>query len=104
MPSCTKSVRLVMAQSMKLRNADTNVRVRVQGHLGRGYHVHRYPRQGHVGRHHSAKGSSRLSEGCKLVAEAHAQDKLLDPETVTHVFQITPTIGCVVTGMIGTSL
>jgi 20S proteasome alpha/beta subunit len=29
------------------------------------------------------------------------QDKLLDPETITHIFQITPTIGCVVTGRIG---
>jgi 20S proteasome alpha/beta subunit len=28
------------------------------------------------------------------------QDKLLDPETITHIFQITPTIGAVVTGMI----
>jgi 20S proteasome subunit alpha 1 len=31
------------------------------------------------------------------------QDKLLDPETITHLFQITPTIGCVMTGMIGES-
>jgi len=31
------------------------------------------------------------------------QDKLLDPETITHLFQITPTIGCVMTGLIGQS-
>lgn len=35
-------------------------------------------------------------EGANLL-----QDKLLDPETITHLFQITPTIGCVMTGMIG---
>ncbi|BEJ12815.1 hypothetical protein CspHIS471_0212750 [Cutaneotrichosporon sp. HIS471] len=35
-----------------------------------------------------------------VITQRKVPDKLLDPETVTHVFQITPTIGCVVTGRI----
>eukprot|EP00287_Rhodomonas_sp_CCMP768_P006184 CAMPEP_0196722180 /NCGR_PEP_ID=MMETSP1091-20130531/4594_1 /TAXON_ID=302021 /ORGANISM="Rhodomonas sp., Strain CCMP768" /LENGTH=252 /DNA_ID=CAMNT_0042063817 /DNA_START=33 /DNA_END=791 /DNA_ORIENTATION=+ len=34
----------------------------------------------------------------KKVAQGHSQDKLLDPTSVTHMYKITDTIGCVQTG------
>ena len=34
----------------------------------------------------------------KKVAQGHSQDKLLDSSSVTHMYRVTDTIGCVQTG------
>eukprot|EP00911_Craspedida_sp_UC1_P000941 UC1_evm4s708 len=42
----------------------------------------------------------RGEDACVVVTQRKVPDKLLVPETITHVFQLTQTIGCVMTGMI----
>lgn len=40
----------------------------------------------------------RGKDSCAVVTQKKIPDRLMDPSSVTHLFQITPKIGCVVTG------
>lgn len=37
---------------------------------------------------------------CVVVTQKKVPDRLMDPASISHIFQITPTIGCLVTGLI----
>ena len=91
-------------------------RVCIQSHQPRRDDLHWGPWQGLSCRHH-AKESSRKKLLCFQVNYQNLvcvhflkdpslhflpmQDKLLDPDSMTHIFKITEGIGCVMTGMAG---
>ncbi len=42
----------------------------------------------------------RGKESCVVITEKRVGDKLVDGSTVTNIFNITPTIGCLTTGIL----
>jgi 20S proteasome subunit alpha 1 len=44
--------------------------------------------------------SLRGKNSCVVVTQKKVPDRLMDPASISHIFQITPTIGCLVTGLI----
>lgn len=50
----------------------------------------------------SALDVGRLALRCpqRAKADVRSQDKLIDPSSVSHIFQLSPSVGCVITGSI----
>lgn len=42
----------------------------------------------------------RGKDSCVVITQKKVPDKLLDPNSISHIFNITPTIGCIMTGRI----
>jgi len=95
--------RLVTASPFSLTEVLRN-RICIQGHHSRQHNVDRRPREGLCGDFVAEKGASksrsRHSAEIQSKADDQSQDKLIDPTSVSHIFQISPSVGCVMTGSI----
>lgn len=86
------------------------IRVRLQGHHSCQHHVCRHPRQGLCCCPLTEEGSRTFVPPPRAVismkgfsrrlTRGNEQDKLIDPSSVSHIFQISPSVGCVITGSI----
>lgn len=76
-------------------------RICLQGNHSCQHHVGGRPRQGLRRSPFSEEGPGRswLPLFEKTRADTH-QDKLIDPSSVSHIFQLSPSVGCVITGSI----
>ena len=75
------------------------IRICIQSHHCRKHHVGWCKREKLCRCSVSEKSPSKtcrlLDEGCLTI-----QDKLIDPSSVSHVFKLSPSVGCVMTGSI----
>lgn len=46
----------------------------------------------------------RGEDSSVVITQKKVPDKLLDPDSISHIFNITPSIGCVMTGRIGAGI
>lgn len=82
-------------------------RICLQGHHSCEHHVARRQGEGLRGSSVPEEGSRTLSWNLQaffgvvdILTGMRQQDKLIDPSSVSHIFQISPSVGCVMTGSI----
>jgi hypothetical protein len=77
-------------------------RVCVQGDHGSEHHITRRAGQGLCRSHLAEEGARtyRRSDEVTPGTDTRTQDKLIDPASVSHIFRLSPSVGCVMTGSI----